>query len=308
MFLFNNNSHNEKPLVIHISIDGWRPETIKEMPQISKLITEGFCTLNCKSDPEHTNTLPNHISQLTSVPVSEHKWTTNFPNKCIKTDIHINKKGFQHSIFSHLESKKIKTGLVIQKERLYRLIVDSYPEISNHKNIDSHHFPSYGTKETFDYLFQQIKKTDITYYFVHLQGPDLVGHHDKLKKGEPYRPWGFNPLNKNMIQTLKVIDEQIGNLRKLLIKVKKNRKTMLLISSDHGGIADSNDHYADPSNPQNNTIPMILWGTDIFNNKKVDMNHKIMNRYIGNFVCKFLDIDKIKDTTDDAFAEYDKLF
>lgn len=303
MFLFTKQKTTD--LVIHISIDGWRPETIGELPNISKLISEGFCTLNCKSDPEHTNTLPNHISQLTSVPVSEHKWVTNFPNKSVKTDIHINKKSYQPSIFSHLETLGIRTGMIVQKERLYRLISDSYPEISYRRNIDSHHFPSYGTKETFECLFHNIKNTDTSYYFVHLQGPDLVGHHDKLAKDEPYRPWGFSPRNKNMIRTLKVIDEQISHLRKLLIKLKKTRRIMLLISSDHGGIADSNDHYADPSNPQNNTIPMIIWGEGFATKLSEE---KIMNRFIGNFVCKFLNVEKIKDTSDEAFQEYEKNF
>ena len=291
-----------KKTVIHISIDGWRPETIEYMPNIQKIISEGFFSL-ARSDEQHTNTLPNHLSMLSSVPVSEHKWVTNFPNKSIKTNIHINKGSYQQSIFDHLRNNKLSSSVIIQKERLYKIITDSYNMIDEKINQDSNVFPTYKTEETIQSLILSILKKRKNYYFVHLQGPDLLGHSDKLEKNES-RPWGFNPLNPKMAEVLLNIDHEIGKLYKL-IKKSYSGKCILIISSDHGGISDSNDHYKDPTNPQNNTIPMIIWG---LGHKDVKLEKLVRNRYIGNFACKYLEISHIPESEVDGYEMFGEIF
>ncbi len=53
--------------VIHVSIDGLRADhvTPELMPNLTRLMAEGASTLNARTDPAYTQTLPNHHSQFT---------------------------------------------------------------------------------------------------------------------------------------------------------------------------------------------------------------------------------------------------
>ena len=57
--------------VIHVSIDGLRSDHVTPvlMPNLTRLMAEGAWTLNARTDPAYTQTLPNHHSQFTGRPV-----------------------------------------------------------------------------------------------------------------------------------------------------------------------------------------------------------------------------------------------
>ena len=84
--------------VIIISVDGLRPDVIEAfdpslLPAFSRLANEGASTLNARSDPQFTITMPNHASMMTGRWVqgsASHGWAYNDDAGADRT-IHENK-------------------------------------------------------------------------------------------------------------------------------------------------------------------------------------------------------------------------
>ena len=94
--------------VVVISVDGLRPDILEgpslaSLPNFARLL-RGPHTLNARTDSQHTNTLPNHISMATGRPVHGpygHCWTGNTdpPSAAAGGTLHINKGAYITSMF-----------------------------------------------------------------------------------------------------------------------------------------------------------------------------------------------------------------
>ncbi len=59
----------EDAVVIHVSLDGLRSDHVSLMPNLQNMRDRGASTLNARTDPAFTKTLPNHSAQFTGRPV-----------------------------------------------------------------------------------------------------------------------------------------------------------------------------------------------------------------------------------------------
>ena len=98
-----------------ISFDGFKPDAItqlgeKLMPNFHKIIKEGASTLNARTDPDRTVTMPNHTCMLTGRGVLGKAGHAYIDNKSADRSIHENKGSYVASVFDVAKEHGLTTG------------------------------------------------------------------------------------------------------------------------------------------------------------------------------------------------------
>jgi len=254
--------------VIHISVDGLRGDAVAALrpddaPNFSRLRTEGAFTDNARTDVGETLTLPNHTTQLTGRGVhggSGHNYAANvIPSP--KTTLHRNKGSYIKSVFDVVHDHGLSTCLYASKEK-FVLYEQSYNESNGARDTIGE---DNGRKKIDRYLFNEdvavlvasylkaMTSTPYNYCMVHLRDPDIAGHGYlwDITRGSAY------------LESIMKIDDLLGDIFALIdVDQTLNRKTAIILTSDHGGRLQTRTHR--PSfNRENYTIPFYVWGSGV---------------------------------------------
>lgn len=254
--------------VILISFDGLRPDAItrlgpEEAPNFHKIIAEGASTLNARTDPDRTVTMPNHTCMLTGRGVLGEKGHGYTDNRSTDKSIHENKGSYVSGIFDVAKKHGLMTGFFVSKLK-FQVFLNSYGENAPHgSKIDVSHVSDQNDEETVNALLAQMGKRLPRLTFVHFAGPDKAGH--------KYN-WDLTP-GSYYWSAVKAEDVNLG---KILDAVRRDPKlagsTVIIITADHGGVDDDHD---DVTRIENYRIPLIIWGKDVAMGKdlyKININ------------------------------------
>ncbi|MBT8444320.1 MAG: alkaline phosphatase family protein [Gammaproteobacteria bacterium] len=239
--------------VVHISIDGLRPDAITTLgpgsaPNFYRLRTEGAFTDNARTDVNYTRTLPNHTSQLTGRGVngvSGHNYTSNVMPPTSLT-IHNNKGEYVNSVFNVAHDNGLSTGLYASKDK-FVIFDQSYDQ-----QIDSYRYDANTGVLLNDYL-TAMTSTPFQYSMLHLRDPDSTGH---------AATWNLTP-GSSYLNSVAAIDDALGDvLNTIESDTTLFGSTAIILTSDHGGQLGTYTH--DPAvDSENYTIPFYVWGAGI---------------------------------------------
>ncbi len=253
--------------VIHLSVDGLRSDAITTLgpdtlPNFYRLRVEGAFTDNARTDNDSTETVPNHMTQVTGRPVlgnDGHAWNTN-ATKPPEFTLHDNKGTYVASVFDVVHDHGHRTLLAFAKPKLktieasYRAhgAPDTIGEDNGHSKLDKVLYIS-GAEALTNAVIREMQNHPARYAFVHFREPDRAGHD---------HGWNLEP-GSAYLESIKVVDAQLGRLLNLIEEDGRFRdKTTLIVTADHGGILGTKGHNA-PANPEAYVIPFYVWGAGV---------------------------------------------
>ena len=265
--------------VVVINIDGLNAGAIPALgptgaPNLWRMRTEGAFTDNARTDYARTVTMPNHTTILTGRPVIAphgHLWGNNnpdplslapslhvphdFPNSPVKTTYE-----YVSSVFDVVHDHGMRTALYHQKRRMH-LIEASYNEVNgapdligadNGRNkIDM--IEEKWLSALVDAWTVDMRSAPFQFTYLLFALTDTVGHHSTfdIRPGSEY------------MEAVKTSDAWVG---KVLYLVEHDArfagKTLVLMTSDHGGPLGGTDH-GDVTNSDNYTVPIYAWGVGV---------------------------------------------
>jgi hypothetical protein len=265
--------------VIHISVDGANASMLADLlagdsrgeyANFARMIDEGASTLNARTDFTHTNTLPNHTSQVTGRPVTQpagqantvhHGYTKNSrPGR--KDTLHNSgnpKVSYIASVFDVAHDHGLRTALYASKEK-FVLFDHSYdddaPDVIGEDDgadkIDTYFQKSSGSPGNASKMhaafLADMAAERFNYVFLHYRNPDSAGH----KRG-----WGSGTWK----ESIAAVDGYLGEILALVEgDAELAGTTAIILTSDHGG---RDTGHGDASDPFMYTIPFLVWGPGV---------------------------------------------
>jgi len=244
-----SNSSSAIEYVIHISVDGLRPDAVElwvdHLPAYRRLRLEGAYTENARTAPFYGNTLPNHASQLTGrivVGNEGHGWVRNSDFDSTVT-LHSNRGEYVSSVFDVTGGAGLKSLLFSSKSK-FSVFHRSYED-----NIDAYVYNK-DTEKLTDRFVDSLRTGKYAYAFLHLRDPDTAGH----RFG--WRLWAWHPYGKAISKS----DRLIGQVLAAIDADPGLRgKSAVIVTADHGG----HGHAHGPKDRRDYTIPFYVWGAGI---------------------------------------------
>jgi predicted AlkP superfamily pyrophosphatase or phosphodiesterase len=263
--------------VVIISFDGLRPDAItqsgpKLAPNFYAMIKNGASTLNARTDPDRTVTMPNHACMITGRGVLGIQGHGYVDNRSTELSIHANKGSYVSSIFDVAKEHGLTTGFFASKNK-FQVFLNSYNGDSRLKQpsvIDVHNLTDHDDQATVKHFLKQMGRGLPALTFVHFAGPDQAGHRHgwSLVKGSSY---------------LSVVQKEDVYLGEILRTIEKDpvlaRSTVVIVTSDHGGIEDDHD---DVTKMEDYRIPLIIWGKGVARGMDLYKMNKDIRRDPGN--------------------------
>lgn len=241
--------------VFVISVDGLRSDAIPaggpgRLPTFHRLLGASS-TLNARTDPEFTVTLPNHTSMITGRPTAGahgHGWRENSEPPEGET-LHT-RAGFEVvSMFDVAHGHGIRTGCFFSKSK-FSLWIRSFnagrePPRTSIVRAAFHE----GMSEVTDEAIAVLKEWDRGLVFLHYALPDRVGHE---------HGWDISPDSPFMASIIEID----GELGRLLDEIASGtRRCAVIVTSDHGGGYPFRTHLA-AHMWVNYIIPFLVWTSD----------------------------------------------
>ncbi len=260
--------------VIHISIDGLRSDGVTALdsataPNFYRLRTEGAFTDNARTDVEHTDTLPNHTSQLTGRGVdgpSGHNYTEN-SIPATGTTLKTNKGSYISSVFDVVHDNGSSTGLYASKEK-FILFDQSYDATAGEPDgigpdngtdkIDRYDYndnvdPTTSNTLVDSYLMA-MSSAPFNYTLLHLRNPDSAGHDST---------WDLT-ADSDYLGSIVDVDSFLGDIFMEIDDASSplNGHTAIILTADHGGRLSTKTHGPE-DDAENYTIPFYVWGPGV---------------------------------------------
>lgn len=247
-------------LVIHVSIDALRVDHITPalMPNLSRLIDEGASTMNARTDPAVTRTLPNHTSQVTGRSVLGGSGHQVEFNEDAGTTVHQEAGHYVASAFDVVHDNGGGTLLYAGKSKFNMLdrnwngtngapdttgVNDGKDKIDDFRLTDPNNAAGLLINEL-------ATSSDLEYVLFHIRYPDTAGHESGWASPE-YR------------SAVEASDAVLG---RLVTAIETDpdlaTTTSIIVVADHGGPAGQLLH-GDPTLAENYTIPFVVWGPSV---------------------------------------------
>lgn len=250
---------------IVISVDGLRSDALialppKDLPNFARL-RQGASTLNARTDPDWTITLPNHTAMITGRFVEGpdgHAWTRNDeadPGETLATK----KKAYVPGIFDVAHDRGFRTELYTGKVKFSIYDVtwnaeNGAPDVTGtdegRDKLDAFVF-ELDTKTMVDALLASMasETKQRRLLFVHFAVTDLTAHASG---------WDVTPGSRYM-KAVQIVDAQLGRILDAIegSPTWKGR-TAIVLTADHGGGAPFKSHdqkhmWVDY------VIPFVVW-------------------------------------------------
>lgn len=249
-----------------VSMDGLRPDVISnlgpdQLPAFYRFLNEGSSTLNARSDPQFTITMPNHASMMTGRWVNgddSHGWARNDDSQSGGT-LHSEKNEYVPSIFDVIHDEGGRTALYATKEK-FEMYDRSYDEDNGRSDLTT---PDYGkdkidsyvyfdlSQDMMDRFFQDAAANPYDFAFLHIADPDRQGHTTGWDVG----------VTSAYVEAIKHADEQLG---RLLSFVESDPSWMgvtnIILTADHGG---TGINHSDPAIVEHYRILFAVWGPGV---------------------------------------------
>ena len=249
--------------VIHISIDGLRPDAIAALPatalpNFTRLRTQGSGTDNARCDFDYSITLPNHTTQLTGrgiVGPAGHNWNNN-TDPALGQTLATNKGAYIAGVFDVAHDHGLRTAAYVSKSK-FALFATSWDGVNgapdavapdNGRNkIDLFRLDT-NTAALVAQLAADQRAQPANYVFLHITDLDSVGH-----------AIGWDPTpGSDYSNALLRIDNELGVLFRLVDETPfLAGRTVILLTADHGG---AQKNHSDATLAADYTIPFYVWG------------------------------------------------
>jgi hypothetical protein len=256
--------------VVLISVDGLRPDAITALgasgaPAFYELRRGGAFTDNARTDYAKTNTLPNHMSQLTGRAVMGscgHNWTENgVPEE--GATLHSNKGRYVASVFDVVHDHGLRTVTFASKSK-FSLLAASYgfphdTVASTDSGGRNHKLDKLVLKSDTDILTKafiaELKTTQPNFAFLHLRDPDGKGHRYgwDVSQQSPY------------LQGVQRVDSLLGSvIGAIRADSVLGGTTTVILTADHGGVGGNiREGHGHPYMRASYTIPFYVWGSGV---------------------------------------------
>jgi hypothetical protein len=253
--------------VIAVSLDGLRADAFAALAAIDPTATrafdrlrrEGVSTLDARSVPEQTVTMPNHTCMLTGRPVSGeagHGYEENVDNA---RTLHENRGRYVPSVFDVAHDRGLVTALFASKTK-FAVFARSFDDRAGAPDPIA---PDDGANKldrvvigqpdeaTLDAAIEALTRAHAAFTFVHLAGTDAAGH-----------LYGFDVTpGSAYLDAVRAHDRALG---KLLAAIDADpalrRHTAVIVTSDHGGLGHT---HGDETLRENFAIPFVVWGPGV---------------------------------------------
>ena len=240
-----------------MSIDGLRADhvTPELMPELSAFLQRSAYTLNARSDPDFTWTLPVHTSQFTGRPALGPAGHGIQYNEDLGATVHEEAGEYVPSVFDVVHDNGGGTLMFVGKSKFSmhdRSWNATYgaPDITGVDNgrdkIDVY------VKNAPDQLVQPFldELDSLEFGFFHIRTPDEFGH---------IHAWDTAGYRT-------AVTEADATFGQLLAGIDANpawaTTTAIIVVSDHGGVTDEFSHR-DPLLPSNYTVPMVVFAPGV---------------------------------------------
>lgn len=241
--------------VLILTVDGLRSDAIEalpadRLPHLRRLMSQS-ATLNARTDPTFTVTLPNHTGMVTARFTDGpggHAWTLN--DLPAEGDIESNLGEPVANVFDAARAAGIGTGLFATKDK-FGLWPRTWNEDDDGPAIDRVVIEHKQTEPVLEELFAYLRarKAERDLVFLHLHDTDTTGH---------AHGWNLTG-NSEYLATLQEIDAKLGRLIELLESDAGLRDTALILTADHGGGVPYRNHHGQGLQWINYVIPFFVW-------------------------------------------------
>lgn len=247
-----------------ISVDGLRSDTLvsdppEKLPGFQRLM-QGAFTLNARTDPDFTITLPNHTGMLTGRPVlgdEGHGWIKNDDADEGET-LHSNKKSYVPGIFDVAHDRGFSTALYAGKSKfsIYDAswnAANGAPDVTGQDDgrdkLDTFGF-TLKTEEITDGVLKSLRDGGPkSLVFAHYAVTDLTAH---------FAGWDVTPGSKYM-KAVEAVDKEIVRILDAIQKSDRLRgHTAVIVTADHGGGAPARSHET-ATMWIDYIIPFLVW-------------------------------------------------
>lgn len=218
--------------VVHIVVDGLRPDAMAGNPNFDYMVQNGACTGNARLDPLSSQTLPNHISMFTGHPTSDHGYLLDLDDGGYLPN------GRDADIFDLVHASGGTTGFFGSKEK--------FAIFNRSWKIDEYHYQK-RSRMIVPIFLEQMLQRQFKYVFLHIRAPDRAGHADVGADSVAYR------------NAVAEADEYLGQV--ISLAALMDRDTGIILTADHGFASVGN--HADESDVENYRIPFCVLGPGV---------------------------------------------
>ncbi len=242
--------------VLHISIDGLRPDHITTalMPNLRAFVDRSASTMNARTDPDSTKTLPNHTAQFTGRPVfGDNGHGTTYNEDMFRT-VHDEAGEYVASVFDVVHDHGGRTAVYAGKSKFDMIdrnwngtfgAEDRTGENNGRDKLDV--FERNDPVDSVDVFLDDLEAmAALEYVFFHIRSPDEFGHTGG---------WGSSLYREGVAEADLVFGRLIDAIG---ANPSWASSTAVIVVSDHGGPLGE-DLHSEWTSPENYTIPFVVW-------------------------------------------------